>query len=291
MSVCNRTENAYIGAKSKILNFLKNIVYLNIVVALSAGILSAGFSYEIGWNENYWLFGLFAFFATLAVYNGQRLFKVSQVTTPWLVWVQKHFNGIVLLTAISSVISLILGLILVAYADLVRIAIWMAPAVVISFLYVFRIQGKNLRDIPHLKIHLIAFSWVCILLLFPMITHFVNLNHPSVFGVIISSYLYVLAVTIPFDIRDLKYDSDSQKTIPQVLGEFWSKVLAIALLSISAIILVVLTPISASNLWFYLAYGVQLVLVLMMHKDRSDLYCAGWIDGAIGLLGLMYFMN
>ena len=291
MNVCNSLENAYIDGKSNTLNFLRNIVYLNIVVALSAGVLSAGFSFEIGWNTDFWLYGIFAFFATLAVYNGQRLFKVSQVTTPWLDWVQKHFKGIVLLTVVSSLISLILGLILVASADLVRIALWMAPAVVISFLYVFRIQGKNLRDIPHLKIHLISFSWVCILLLFPMITRFANLNHPSVFGVVSSGYLYVLAITIPFDIRDLKYDRDTQKTIPQVMGVLWSKVIAVVLLLLSAAILVTLTPVHALNPWLYMAYGVQILLVLMMHIHRSDLYCAGWIDGAILLLGLTFFFN
>lgn len=248
----------------------------------------------IGWsNEDVFLFGLYSFFGTLAVYNGQRLFKVSEVKTPWLQWVQAHSASIRMLTIVASVLSLAFSLMIVYRIDIIRIALWMSPAVVISFLYIFRLKGRNLRDVPNLKIHLIAFSWVSILILFPFLTRYYVTDafmRPFI-ALIIGHYFYVLAVTIPFDIRDLKYDGESQKTIPQRLGVHGSKLLSIALLLISAIFLTGLTPIRSDNYFFYLAIAVQIGLVLGMNTRRSDLYCAGWIDGAIALLGLAYFMN
>lgn len=264
------------------------------MVSLAAGILCAGFAKMIGWSGLYtMLFGGFAFFGTLAVYNGQRLFKVSDVKTPWLTWVQDRSSAIRMLTIIASVLSLVISLIVVYNRDFVRIAIWMSPAVLISFLYIFRLKGKNLRDVPNLKIHLIAFSWVFILILFPFLVRFyvtMDFIRPFI-ALIIGHYFYVIAVTIPFDIRDLKYDKDNQKTIPQRLGVNGSKLIAIGLLLVSAIFLTGLTPIRIDNYWFYGAILVQIILVLGMNTERSDLYCAGWIDGAIALLGLAYFMN
>ncbi len=248
----------------------------------------------IGWdNQHTLLFGLFSFFGTLAVYNGQRLFKVSEVETPWLSWVRKNLANIYILTIVSSAISLFLGLVLIYNKDFWYIAAWMTPAVIISFLYVFRLKGKNLRDIPHLKIHLIAFSWVCILILFPYLCgYYVDTAYWKPFAaLIIAHYAYVIAVTIPFDIRDLKYDQSSQKTLPQVIGVWSSKALSLLLLIATGVLMIYWVPIRIDNYWFYLALLVQAALVVAMHPKRSDLYCAGWIDGSIALLGLAYFMN
>ncbi|XOV66188.1 MAG: hypothetical protein ACFHU9_11175 [Fluviicola sp.] len=250
----------------------------------------------IGWNFLYvFLFGAFAFFGTLAVYNGQRLFKVSEVKTPWLTWVQERSSNIRMLTIIASALSLAISLIIIFSrgGDFLRIGIWMSPAILISFLYIFRLKGKNLRDIPNLKIHLIAFSWVFVLILFPFLVRFYvteDFIRPFI-ALILGHYFYVVAVTIPFDIRDLKYDKEKQKTIPQRAGVNGAKMIAIGLLLVSAIFLTGLTPIRVDNYWFYAAILVQIILVLAMNTKRSDIYCAGWVDGAIALLGLAYFMN
>lgn len=264
------------------------------MVSLSAGVLSAGFADLIGWdNSHVFLFGLFSFFGTMAVYNGQRLFKVSEIETPWLSWVRENITGIYILTIVSSAIALFLGLVIIYDKDFWYIALWMTPAVIISFLYVFRMKGKNLRDIPHLKIHLIAFSWICILILFPYFCgYYVTLHHWKPFvAMIVAHYAYVFAVTIPFDIRDLKYDRSSQKTVPQVIGVWSSKALSVLLLIATGILMIYWIPIRIDNYWFYGALLVQAALILGMHPKRSDLYCAGWIDGAIALLGIAYFMN
>lgn len=248
----------------------------------------------IGWPTTYvLLFGLFSFFGTLAVYNGQRLFKISDVDTPWLVWVRKRTKAIKMLTVFASAASLAIALFIMNGRDYLYVGLWMTPAVIISFLYVFRMKGKNLRDVPNLKIHLIAFSWVSILILFPFLSRFYlpeSFVRPFI-ALILGHYCYVIAVTIPFDIRDLKYDKAHQKTIPQRIGVHGAKLVSIGLLLITAIFLTGLTPIRSDNYWFYGAIAVQIVLILGMNTKRSDFYCAGWVDGSIALLGLAYFLN
>ena len=144
-----------------------------------------------------------------------------------------------------------------------------------------------MREIPHLKIHLISISWVAVLITFPMVNEewFTDILNYS-----IAHYLYVLAVTIPFDIRDLKYDFKEHRTIPQVLGVKASKALSLALL-VSFVAIMGYTNCDLLFNWsFYGAVLAQVALVLFMTENRSDLYCAGLIDGSIALLGLSYFL-
>ena len=99
----------------------------------------------------------------------------------------------------------------------------------------------------------------------------------------------MISAAIPFDIRDVKFDQNSQKTIPQVVGVFWAKTLSIILLLMFAGLMMIYEPRLELAWAFYLAITIQLILLLFMNENRGDTYCAGAIDGAIGLIGVSYF--
>lgn len=258
---------------------------MNVIVAASTGVLSAGYAH-FNSIDSWLLYGCFSFFSTFAVYNGQRLFKSkSLVQTPWLKWVDENRKGLLFLTVISGIGACVtlLSLPKIEPITLVLLA-WTG---LISVLYVFKIKGINMRQIPHLKIHLIAISWVTVIVIFPSINE--SKGEALVWSAV-AHYLYVLAVTIPFDIRDLKHDSHKQRTIPQVVGVVASKFFSIVLLVCFALIM--LSCVEGYLLFnpvFFVSIIVQMVLVLFMNERCSDLYCAGLIDGSIALLGLSYF--
>ena len=102
-------------------------------------------------------------------------------------------------------------------------------------------------------------------------------------------FLFILAIAIPFDIRDLKHDNVQYRTIPQVLGVVKSKWFAALMLSIFVFLMLLVSPGLLPNVMFYIAVSAQLVLITLMNEKRSDAYCAGLIDGAIALLGISYF--
>ncbi len=263
---------------------LRYIIYTNIIVALSAALLSAGFCFrkEI---HNWWLYGLFSFFATMTVYNGQRLFKTKEnKATEWLIWVKKH-NKLLIGLVLFSFLTALLCFFLI---DKNRTLIYLLFTGVscISILYVVRIKGKNIRELPYIKIHLISFTWVIVLILFPLINESLDINLVTY---ALGFYFYVLAVTIPFDIRDLKYDLPEQKTIPQLIGVRKAKILSVLLLLTFVLIFVKTNSQIQFNLFFWVTIALQLFLLLMMNKKRGDFYCAGLIDGAIGLMGLSLF--
>lgn len=269
---------------TEIRKLIRYSIYLNLIVALSTGVLCAGYSHLSG-IDNWLSYGFFAFFSTLAVYNGQRLFKSrDSFRTPWLEWVNRHRIILFALAGVSTLIALSI-LFELEKRNLQALSI-LGISGLISTFYVFKVHGKNMREIPYIKIHLIAISWVMILIVFPVQMEGIE---PIRAWSIVAHYCYVVAVTIPFDIRDLKYDSPSQKTIPQVLGVNNARLLALFLMFVFAVFMLYQMESIRWNALFYLAVLIQMILIIGMNEKRSDLYCAGLIDGSIALLGLSYF--
>lgn len=265
--------------------FLHHIVYLNIIVAISTGLLSGGFCYYLlipNWID----YGLLAFFSTLAVYNGQRLFKSrSSYKTPWLKWVddnKRALYGVVVVFAIAAVVFMLR----IGFKSNLALLL-LTVSVIVSMFYVIPLGQKNLREIPFVKIHLIAISWAVVLIVFPMLNESVLEN---VLWFASVHYLYIIAVAIPFDIRDLKHDSSTQKTIPQVLGVARAKALALLLIAIFGACMFYIDGRFIMNPFFYAAVFVQIGLILLMTERKSDIYTAGWMDAAISLLGISYFL-
>lgn len=237
--------------------------------------------------EIWYFYGLFAFFSTFSVYNGQRLIKSTHPTqTPWLSWVQRNEKALYLATFASGLMT-VSALMMIGNISLDAVLILSASGI-ISLFYVLPIKGVIMREIPYIKIYLIAFTWAAVLIVFPM------LNEDKFSWIVVlhalGTVFYVIAVAIPFDIRDVKFDRLSQRTIPQVIGVNRAKLISVLLILSFLGIMLIFSPVLISQPAFYLAVFIQMLLLLFMHEDRGDLYCAGGIDGAIGLIGLSYFL-
>lgn len=264
---------------------LRHIVYLNIIVALSTATLSGGFCYYLQ-IPNWLNYGFLALFSTLAVYNGQRLFKSrSTFKTPWLKWVDNNKLPLYFLVILFAIIAVAFMLIIGFQSR--EAFVLLSGSVLISMFYVIPFGRKSLREISHLKIHLIAISWSAVLIVFPMLNTSV-FEHVFWFG--LAHYFYIVAVSIPFDIRDLKYDASSQKTIPQVVGVTWSKAIALVLILLFVAMMLYVDEHFLLNPLFFVAVAIQVTLILLMTEKKSDIYTAGWIDAAIAVLGVSYFL-
>ena len=90
---------------------------------------------------------------------------------------------------------------------------------VFCFIYVipFNRSKKNIRNHSQIKIFIVAFCWASVTVLFPL-TNETDIDFLNSFLLFIQRFIFVIAYTIPFEIRDLKYDSLNLKTMPQVFG-------------------------------------------------------------------------
>lgn len=233
-------------------------------------------------------YGTFVFFGTFSVYNLQRLFKVSQasILTPWLAWVKQNRGLIIGLSALSSAGALV-SLWFVQPFNKISVSLLLLGGV-FGLFYVVRVGGRNLRAIPFFKIHVISITWSLLIAVFPLVNGEKDLN---VIAVFFAHYLYTLAVTIPFDIRDLKYDDETYKTIPQVLGADGAKRLALLFLVGYILLMLFTVPDLLLSPWFYGVMFLTTGLIARVNEKVSDWYCAGLIDGSIGLLGLVYLLS
>lgn len=233
-------------------------------------------------------YGLFSFGSTLAVYNFQRVIKLNQhPSTSWKSWVKDHLSFVLFLIFSGLFIS---GFSMYAIFQLNSPAlIYLSIAIIISIFYVVRIKDRNLRGIPFLKIYLIALVWVMVTMIIPLI----NENQLNIDALSFSMIhlIYFVAVTIPFDIRDLKFDDPKQKTIPQIIGKKHAVFVSGILLFVFYILALVLMGKLATNPLFHAAILLQMILLLKMHEKRNEIYTTIFIDGSLILLGMAYIIG
>ncbi|WP_147296431.1 UbiA prenyltransferase family protein [Lutibacter oceani] len=93
----------------------------------------------------------------------------------------------------------------------------------------------SFRYFPTVKIFSIALAWAGISVLFPLVEAEIKFNS-TIYIEFIQRILILIAITIPFDIRDVKSDFKSLKTLPQLFGVKKSKILGTVLLVLFVIL-------------------------------------------------------
>jgi len=206
--------------------FIKKIidfyVFSNIHVAFATFCLVKITLLNIGVSEN--MTAWFVFFSTLVSYNIIRFLRFKNIKTWYHVWIKNNRALLYSISVISALIIIYLSFNLRLKAILVLI-----PFALTVFFYTSPLKHFSLRNIPGLKLFLIAFSWAGITVLFPLIQNYIT---PRIIDWItfFQRFLFVVVITIPFDIRDLSFDNTQLKTIPQQFGIKKSKLFGILLL-------------------------------------------------------------
>ena len=103
-----------------------------------------------------------------------------------------------------------------------------------------------------MKIVWIALVWAFTVSVFT-VGHWVSENDIWLF---LYCFTFIVAITIPFDIRDIDYDSKSFRTIPQLIGEVPARFLGFALIWVSFFLVVLI--IDEYSLFLSLVYGIPL---------------------------------
>jgi 4-hydroxybenzoate polyprenyltransferase len=99
--------------------------------------------------------------------------------------------------------------------------------------------------------------------------------------------LFILAISLLFDLRDREIDNASRKTIPQLIGERATKIVVVILL-VSYLILNQLFNIVISLDWVFAA--VLLLLTLMFaFKDTKSTYYGTLLELTLVVLGVGYW--
>lgn len=238
---------------------------------------------------------LFVAFSIIVSYNFIRFYDIKNIRLNWFKdWFFMNIKGILLMIFLS-----ILGLGYISFfADFNPTSLLILfPFAFMTFFYaipLFKI-GKlevSFRNFPMVKIFSIVMAWAGISVFFPL--YEANYQFTSaVYLEFFQRILFLLAITIPFDIRDVAIDSKSLKTLPQSLGITNSKVLG-TLLLIGFILLENFKD-NFTYVGFLIALIVSIISGLLLwfsSPKKSRYYTSFWVESIpVIWLGLLIFIN
>ncbi len=268
-------------------------VYSNVFVSFCVLVLCQSTSIIIGVDSSHLL--PFVFFSTLFVYNFHRIvrYNLNKEQSANLDWLNKNRLFIIIITIISLFLS-------VYYAVSLSFSTFyfLIPASIISLSYPIKIiplegQKVSLRELPRAKIFLIALVWsiVSVVLVTLENKSFYSLDTLLLF---ISRFSFVLAITIPFDIRDLKYDDLSLKTIPQIFGEQKAKTIALYCLAFFELISIFHFFVGDFSWQILLALMLTSllsgILIIKSSQEKNKLFFSFWVEGACIIMYLLLFI-
>jgi len=275
----------------KILDFL---IASNIYVSLGVYALT-WLSLEFRQIENSELTG-FVFFSTLFAYNFMRLARVHPML---LEGESVRHQSIYKLRAFLWALCIASGL-MAFYFFMAIYAYVLFPLVImaiVSMAYGLPIYKKptgwlRLRDVPGLKIFLIAVIWAFVTDGLPVLINGQKLE----FLPLLERFLFVFAITIPFDIRDLRFDEFNLATIPQYFGVRKARWIGIGALLIAELILAYRFFFEGDfNLWgavaIYLTYEFSAFLIYRSHPNLQERFVTFGVEGMSILMGVLFFFS
>lgn len=266
------------------------LLYSNVFVALCA-VAQALVTYQLLKIEpEIFVLGIL-FSSTLAVYNFSILLckpeNPSSSSSARIRWIFAHHRMMITLSIISilSIIPLSLFLSTTAMILLIGLAL-------ISVAYsipLFSIQEKKfgLRNIPGLKLFLIASVWSLSCVLLPILEMennqliFISLNDTLL--LLTNRFLFIAAITVPFDIRDIYQDKFYElKTIPLLFGERWALIISQGMLVTYLSLLVLFTQQFDSN-FFGLCLSIIITgwLIYRSKWKKDEYYYLLFLDGTM----------
>ena len=260
------------------------IVYSNLWISAGASSFALLF-YSLTDTQTSALILWFLFFSTLLTYTYQRFEKIrknERTTGPRMEWMIRNKNLVYLLLVIGVIGTGVTGIQL-SFKSLIYLLIMG----LISFFYVFKIGHYNLRDLPLLKILLIGLVWAGSCFAIP----YFELDVSSTFNMFylsIAGALYIIAITIPFDIRDVEVDEKTKYTIPQIFGPKVSRIIALVFLATSCYLFYESKV--AINLGFWIGISITGILIAFSTKNRKELFFSFGVDGLLIILGLTTYL-
>lgn len=167
----------------------------------------------------------FVFLATLCIYNTSMILakpkSPSISSSKRVTWIFSHYKLTLAITTIS--VCCLLPLSLFGLSTASKILMCVVGALAISYsIPLTTIKGKKvgLRNLPGVKLFLIAFVWAASCVMLPIVQANLTLTSQEVLLLFTKRFLFICAITIPFDIRDIYQDKYyNLKTIPVMLGE------------------------------------------------------------------------
>jgi len=228
----------------------------------------------------------FIFFASVTGYNFVKYFGLAKF----------HHRSLANWLKFIQIFSLICFVLMCYYAFQIHIKtfIYLFGLGLITFLYAIPFiprhflfdEKQNLRSVGGLKIYVIALVWTGVTVIIPLINNGANISE-DVYLTAIQRFIFVIVLTLPFEIRDLKFDNLKLATIPQKIGERRTKIIGVILLVIFYVLEYFKTEVVLKgHLVLLIITLITFFLLVKANLNQGKYYSGFWVEG-IPLLWLL----
>ncbi len=273
---------------NSIKRFIDFILFGNIYVGLGAVCLVQSSVIQLKLSNHLIYYSLLVFFSTLFVYNFQRFFyktpKEKNLSSIRRQWIFKNQLLIKLLIAIGFA-----GVLITFFFIDFKMVFYLSPLLILSLLYFA--PFVQLRKSPWVKLFTLAFVWTIATAVMPILLDGITFSLNDVLH-ICTRFCFMMAICIPFDIRDLQIDrADNVSTIPLLIGENSSKWLAFGCMLLYMVLINLEYLLGIVNDKIITALMISAVInaliVLMSSSKRSEYFYVAGIDGTMILQGVL----
>jgi len=221
----------------------------------------------------------FIFYATITGYNFVKYFGIAKFHHRSLT------NALKAIQLFSFFCFILLGF--YTFKLPVKTLAYIALFGVVTFLYAIPFIPKNfyldsqqnLRAISGLKVYIIALVWTGVTLFLPLINNDFESNI-DVWICAFQRFVFVFVLMLPFEIRDLKYDSLKLATIPQKIGVKRTKIIGVLLLFIFFFAEFFKDELTYNAIINTLLISlITIFFLLFANKKRKHYYSSFWAEG------------
>jgi 4-hydroxybenzoate polyprenyltransferase len=236
------------------------------------------------------------FSGTVAIYSAHHLMGLRSPRTQASIPREFVTRNKALITGIGILAGIVAGYTFFNLPQPEYSLLLIIPAL-ISLAYVFPVpgSGQRIRDIGGVKIILVALVWSWIVAGVPVVssTEFSWGIFGFAFG---ERLLFLLAATIPFEIRDLHTDKQQDiGSLPAMVGVRNSKLLALLCLNLSACLNILAIVLGYFPVNLTVPYGLFFILCLTLiafaDQRRHEYFFSGMVDGSMIVLPLLYYFS
>ncbi|HAW21412.1 MAG TPA: hypothetical protein DCX14_14615 [Flavobacteriales bacterium] len=278
------------------MRLIASLVYSNFFVAIVLSCLATStFFIEVDLIFD-WRLIVFIFLASFLLYSFHRIYKLDSI--PLNLggarhhWVKENYRT----TLVAMTISLV-GLFVLLPNLSPNTLFWLAPAALISLGYTvplipYESKWIRIRDIPLVKPFVIALIVSYLTYSFPILDQrgSPGVLHSAHYAALFERFLFLLIVTIPFEVRDLKSDKSAHlKTLATTLGSSNATRLCYVLAFIWALMAILVSSFEPLRLAGISAIFVLMVVALFkLDRVKGELGYALVFEGLIILYAGVY---
>jgi len=275
------------------MTWLKRIFdfYLNSSIHVALAVYSLTWitllSFNISYRENVLYF---VFYATITGYNFVKYFGVAKF----------HRRRLTKELKVIQIFSFLCFILMCYYLFQLHLKTLYTIVImgIITFLYAIPFLPKkvlfdeamNLRKISGLKIYVIGFVWSVVTVIMPLIDSGLDIRWDVILTAI-QRFIYVLVVMLPFEIRDMRYDSVKLSTIPQQIGVKKTKIIGILLLMPFFFLEFFKDEMSSTSIVILLIIMTLMAVVIVMSKiKQSEYFSSFWVE-SIPIIWLLIILT